>query len=326
MYDIKRISKYDDSIKRLYDFRTLVGKRNKSLKYFIWEYYWGNVETLIAEQKGKIIAQYSSQRYEAFFFGEKVNASLSFDTGTHPDFRRQGIFHTLGTKFFEEEGKQNIHFSTGFPNENFWTSGKNKFGWVGLFPIPLYANYEYKNINTKYSDKYKLECLLSFNNEFDKFSESFKDKIPIYLDRNSKYLNWRFVNKPSLDSIRYDYHKLKLKDKNDKMVAYLILKQYTDSDKKKTMQLVDFLIKQDYELYNHILHILVSYTTFFKCDYISLYANKYQPFCKFLKDNGFIFVDTNRVYIARANNDKLNKNLLFDERNHYITMGDCDVI
>jgi len=57
---------------------------------------------------------------------------------------------------------------------------------------------------------------------------------------------------------------------------------------------------------------------------ISLYVNHSHPFCKFLRNHGFEFKDTGRVYIVRKNNDHLDSRL-FDEKNHYITMGDCDV-
>ena len=44
------------------------------------------------------------------------------------------------------------------------------------------------------------------------------------------------------------------------------------------------------------------------------------------KKFGFKYVETKRVYIIRFNNDVLDKDVLLNEKNHFFTMGDSDVI
>lgn len=303
-----------ENIEDIFNWRKLVGRREKTEDYLLWEYLcspFGQVETLVADYNGEIIGQYSSQRYDAFYFSEKIRASLSFDTATHPGFRKQGIFHTLGDYFFKEEGKQNIHFSTGFPNENFWTSGKNKFGWNGICQIPLYECSNITGIHK--TNKYEFDNINEFDDDFKGFSESFQDDIPIYLNRTKDYLNWRFVNKP------YEYSRYKIYDKSGEMVSYIVTKKYQD-----TLHLIDFLIPENENLYNNILYILECLRMFLMLNKISLFVNHSHPFCKFLMKHGFKFTDTDRVYIVRRNNDYLDSRL-FDEKNHYITMGDSDV-
>lgn len=329
MVDWKLRKLNEKDIEHLFNWRKLVARREKTMQYFMWEYLngpWGPVETWIADYNGEIIGQYSSQRYEAFFFGKKMMASLSFDTGTHPDFRRQGIFATLGNHFFKEEGKQNIHFSTGFPNENFWPGGK-KFGWKALCPVPLYVNRSINELNIKKSHKFEFEEIKKFDDEFKEFSERFKDEIPIYLNRTKEYLNWRFVEKPSLKDPKYHYNYLKYKiyDKKGELISYIVTKIFQE-EHTKTLHLVDFLTHDNESLYNDILEFLIQTAKSLKIGTISLYISKFQPFCKFLEKKGFKFTNTNRVNIIRTNNNYLDEEILFNERNHYITMADSDVI
>ena len=274
----------------------------------------------------KIVGQYSTLRYEAYYFGEKMMASLSFDTGTHPDYRRQGIFKTVGDHHFKEEGKQNIHFSIGFPNENFWPGGK-KFGWHALCPIPLLENHNISQLKKIKNSKFEIVEISHFDNEFKEFSERYKDDIPIYLNRTKRYLNWRFVEKPNLKDPKqqYEYFKYKILDKTGELISYIVTKYYQSEDQ-KYLHLVDFLLPNDNDLYRFILVFLIDKVLNNHFNAISLFLGRYHPFSDFLKKHGFKYAETNRVLIVRANNDVLDKKVLFEEKNHYITMADSDVI
>lgn len=324
------IRKFNEGdIEHFLDWRELVARRKKTEEYYKWEYFespWCPSETTIADYQGKIVGQYSTQRYEAFYFGKKIMASLSFDTGTHPDFRRQGIFVTLGNHHFKEEGKQDVHFSTGFPNENFWPGGK-KFNWHGLCPIPLLENENINILPNEPPKEYEFIEIEIFDEDFKGFSENFKDEIPIYLNRTMEYLNWRFCDKPSLEGLKYhyDYSKFKILDKSGEMISYIVIKYY-ESDDQTILHLVDFLIPNDESIYNSILNFLIEKAKEQRIKKVSLFSNRLHPFSGYLKKKGFDYVDTKRVFIVRANNDVLDKSVLYDEKNHFFTMGDSDVI
>jgi len=323
-----KVRRFDEKDKKDFlNWRKLVARRKKSKEFLMWEYFngpWGPTETTIADYQGKIVGQYSTQRYEAFYFGEKIKASLSFDTGTHPDFRRQGIFVTLGNHHFKEEGNQEIHFSTGFPNENFWPGGK-KFNWHGLCPIPLLENEAIHELPKELIKDYEFQEITSFDEEFKGFSEKFKDQIPIYLNRTRDYLNWRFCEKPDLEQLKYSYLKYKIFDKSGEFISYIVLK-YFQAENQMILHLVDFLIEEDEILYKAVLNFLLENANNNGVKKISLFSNRLLPFSKFLEKVGFKYAETKRVYIVRANNDFLDKEVLFDEKNHFFTMGDSDVI
>ena len=139
-------------------------------------------------------------------------------------------------------------------------------------------------------------------------------------------MNWRFVDKPSLKNTKhkYIYLKYKILDKTGEIISYIVTKKYQD-ESQTFLHLIDFLTPNDKEIYKTILNFLVEMAKTQGIDIISLYLNKYHPLSNFLKKYGFKNVETKRVYIIRTNNNVLNKKVLFDEKNHFFTMGDSDI-
>ncbi len=320
----------EKDFEQLLEWRKVVARRDKTPEYIDWEYKngpWGPAETWVADDNGKLVGQYSTQRYEAFYFGEKMKASQSFDTGAHPEYfhPKNNIFQALGNKFFEEEAKQNIHFSTGFPNQYFLFGGL-RFGWKIVCSIPLLEHHNVNQLAIKESSRYNIIQIHEFDNEFKYFSENFKDEIPIYLNRTQKYLNWRFRDKPNLVNPKhhYDYLKYKILDKTGELVSYIVTKYYP-SDQGMILQLMDFLIPHEEEIYQSIIAFLVKEAKKKNINSISLFVNRFNHFSEFLKNLGFNFPKTKRKFIARNNTNVLDDKDLFDDKNHFITMGDHDV-
>ena len=320
----------DSDFEHFLEWRKVVARRDKTQEYIDWEYKngpWGPAETWVADDDGKIVGQYSTQRYEAFYFGEKMIASLSFDTGSHPKYfhPKKNIFQELGKKFFEEEVKQKIQFSTGFPNEHFLFGGL-RLGWKIVCPIPLLETNYVSKINIKKSPKIEIREIQEFDNDFKGFSENFKDILPIFLNRTQKFLNWRYVNKPSLKDPRhhYNYQKYKVLDKTGEMLSYFVTKYYP-SEQGRILHLIDFLIPDDNEIYQSIMNFIVEKSKIENINTISLFINQYHPFKNYLHKIGFKYIKTKRKYIVRNNTNILDDKDLLDEKNHYITMGDHDV-
>jgi hypothetical protein len=319
-----------EDIKFFLEWRKNVARRDKTPEYIKWEYLngpWGKAETWIADDNGKIVGQYSTQRYEAFYFGEKMMASYSFDTGVHPKYfhPKKNIFQALGKKFFEEEAKQEINFSTGFPNEYFLFGGI-RFGWKIVCPVPLLENYTVAELNIKSNSRYEVVEIHEFDNDFKGFSENYKDEIPILLNRTQRYLNWRFVEKPSLKESKnhYNYFKYKILDKTGELVSYFVTKYYP-SEKGKKLQLMDFLIPKEEEVYQAILAFLIKEAKSENVNIISLFINRFNPFKSYLQKYGFNLIESKRRFIVRNNTNVLKDKNLLDEQNHFITMGDHDV-
>ena len=72
---------------------------------------------------------------------EQFQACTASGLGVHPDFRRQGIFTTLGQHIMREAAKQDIQFCYGFPND-IARLGHLKYGWFDVHPsVPVYVKY-----------------------------------------------------------------------------------------------------------------------------------------------------------------------------------------
>ena len=50
--------------------------------------------------------------------GQRIKATMSLDTFTNPDYRRQGIFTGLAEKVYAHAAQQGVAFTMGLPNEN----------------------------------------------------------------------------------------------------------------------------------------------------------------------------------------------------------------
>ena len=236
-----------ENTEELFNWRKLVGRREKTEDYLLWEYLccpFGPTKTWIADDGGKITGSYTIQKQEYFYYGKKVIGSLAFDLATHPDYRYQGIFTKLGFHSLEEAGKEDIAFTLGYPLiKGIAIPGHKKVGWTLLGELKIYECRNIKGIHP--TNKYDVEYISEFDDDFKDFSDRFQDEIPIYLNRTKDYLNWRYVDKP------YDYTINKIYDKSGEMVSYIVTKKYED-----TLHLIDFLIPNNENIYNDILYTL----------------------------------------------------------------------
>lgn len=318
-WTIRQFNEHD--INKFLDWRKNVARREKTREYFEWEYFkgpWGPVETFLAVDAENIVGQYSAQRYETFYLGKKIMASLAFDAGTHPDYRKQGIFEALGNKILSEEGKQNILFTTGFPNE-FAIPGHKKVGWCFLCQLPLLINNNISEIRVDNPSIYEIVKIESFGKEFEGFSENFKDDLPIYLNRTRRYLNWRFVEKPGLK-----YQKFEILDKSGELISYFVIK-YFQSEGRTILHLLDFLFPHDEEVYKAVLNHLIKISKEQNITTISMFLSRNNSLSAFLRNFQFEYTNSNRFYIVHNNTNILDENKLFEEKNHFFTMGDSDV-
>ena len=95
-----------------------------------------------------------------------------------------------------------------------------------------------KNISA--NDEFKFSQVNSFNKSIDSFWESVKKKYKITVNRNSKYLNWRYKNHPMFD------YKLFVTEKDDEIKAFVVVR-LEKSGKYTTGRIVDFAAEDNAE-------------------------------------------------------------------------------
>lgn len=143
-------------------------------------------------------------------------ALQSLDTLTDADFRGRGLFVSLAKRVFERATQSGAALIYGFPNKNSAPGFFKKLGWKNLDPIPflirpLRARYVARRVRPSLGWVPNLPLVFphtfvpsglsvrevdGFDVRFDDLWTEFASKIPLGVERDARYLNWRLVDKP----------------------------------------------------------------------------------------------------------------------------------
>ncbi len=318
-----KIREFQESDRADYiEWRKLVAHREKSSEFIEWEYYscpYGPVKTWVADDGGKIVGQYSLQRYDCYYFGAIIRASLCFDVATHPDYRFQGMFTKLGFHSLEQEGKDNVAFTVGFPWEGgIAIPGHMRVGWKQLGNLSIYAKTDFATVYKTRSQDIGIIEIHRFDNQFDALVEEHKTDIPIMLRRTAAYLNWRY-----LDKVGYRYYCYQVLNRGC-LVGYFILKVY-ESEGSKTVHIIDFMLPKSQDVYRDVLCFVVEFASRIGARKVNLVINENHHFFGFLERNGFSCEKRHFIPIVHRNNDSVDDLRLMDYKNHHFTFGDIDI-
>ena len=179
-----------------------------------------------------------------FKIGNKKKLCLqSLDTLTDENYRGRGLFKKLASDVYKKCGEEEFEFVYGFPNKNSSYGFFNKLGWgnIGDVPfliMPVNTRYFFSKIpfikkisnllpNIKLVRCEKTSELLirdihHFDHQVDKLWGEFSEEIAIAINRNSEYLNWRYINKPN------ENYKLKGYFEEGRLLGFIV---YTNKEK-----------------------------------------------------------------------------------------------
>jgi predicted acetyltransferase len=309
--------------KKLFDWRNMIDKRIITEDFFKWQYFdnpSGPVDTWVADDGGKIVGQYTIQRQEYFYYGKKVIGSLAFDLATHPDYRYQGMFTTLGFHSLKEAGKRNISFTLGYP----WVKGiaipgHKKVGWTLLGELKI---YELKNLDVHEGEQingFSIKEVNLFDDKYDVLALEHKNDAFVMLNRTGAYLNWRYMCKKG-----YKYYCFEIVDTENRLVGFFILKIYEDQDL-KILHIIDFILPKNKKLYQKVLNFAVVFASEQKANIITLVINKNLEFFNFLKSKGFKHQQRFFIPIVHVNNENVDIIKMNNIHDYYFTMGDNDI-
>lgn len=308
---------------RFIDWRNIVDHRIIKEDFFNWQYYlnpFGPVDTWVAVDGQKIVGQYSLQKYEYFYHGEKVIGSLCFDVATHPDYRYQGMFTKLGFHSLEKAGEKNISFSLGFPWVNgIAIPGHKKVGWTLLGKLKVYEKEVLEEYKSENINDYTIQVIDKFDTKFDLLALKHKQDCSIMLNRTGAYLNWRYRQK-----IGYNFYCYEILNEADQLVGFFILKLYEEQEH-KTLHIIDFILPSDENVYHKLLKFAFNFALKNNAEKISLIVNEKLKFFNFLKKNNFKRQENHFIPILHVNNDKVILDKMNDLEDYYFTMGENDI-
>jgi hypothetical protein len=199
--------------------------------------------------------------------------SQSLDTITDIEYRGQGLFIKLAKDVYQKAADDGVALVYGFPNGNSIHGFKSKLEWEVLDPVPFMI----KPIKTSYFSKkiFVFKWLPNFNVSFSKYSESnklrieenfsfpemvtplwesFANQIEVAVQRDKKYLDWRYIQKPyenykiahcySENNTYLGYIVYAIKEKHGGKIAYIMELIFDLKLQKAGRKLLQYAINQ----------------------------------------------------------------------------------
>ena len=278
---------------------------------------------------------------------EVVVAMQSFDTLTGEKHRGKGLFIKLAKKLEEEERAKNAALVFGFPNENSVHGfvkklGFTYFGEVPFLIKPIRTSYFFKmifkrapgneNINCEIEapsaislkNNCRLKSISSFGEDYNCLWQKASSKIKIGVNRDAKYMNWRYIEKPGESYLRYGFYKndelkgvviFTLKNKHHGKIGYLMELLFDPKEENAGIQLLNFSSKI---LRHHKADLILAWC----------FPHSYNYIC-YQKSGFFKFPEKIRPQklgmIAKTLHSK-NEDDIYNVKNWYFSYSDSDTV
>lgn len=121
--------------------------------------------------------------------------ALSMTTMTHPDYTGQGYFKKLAQELYEYEvSKSDLALVYGFPNLNSHYAFHTRLGWSNIARIPMLKIF-WNGVDENPSGIIETDI---FQKRHFEISYEISRQFCFKLERNAAYLNWRYVQNPSI--------------------------------------------------------------------------------------------------------------------------------
>ena len=214
---------------------------------------------------------YTALPANALIESKKIRALQSIDTLTDKAHRGKGLFILLAKKLYEDAAEQGFAFVYGFPNENSAPGFFKKLDWLSFGEVPFlikpmrisyfikkFLKIKYVTDNGTNKPKFTtiilkndlcIKPLSHFGDDYDGLWNRVSGKITIAVNRNSEYLNWRFVDKPGEVYYKYGMYfqnrleaiiVFTIKNKHEGRVAYIMEYLYDPEKINSAKQLLKF--------------------------------------------------------------------------------------
>jgi hypothetical protein len=328
-------------------------------KTWVWQFknlygFWPPV--VLAEIDSNIIAQYAVMRLPVHYKKNSVQGAISTATVTDASHRGKGLFTKLAQALYEDLKKDGCQIVFGFPNKQSFHGFVSRLGWfeIGAFPLHLriidpfpfvkkflgdnilsnlgakifgIANKSLFRERRKVGDDYTIkpcspgelpdgiEALLK--------ASTISDRIGVV--RDSRYLEWRYLDKPFFT---YEIYTV---TKQSALCGYFVI-YVAEKLGLKTVYVMECSSTNDSsEIYSAMLRKLDEIALERKADSISMLLMTNHPQYRLFRRSGFIRVPKKllpqKIYFAaKVLSEKIDTVYARDPKNWYITWGDLDVI
>jgi len=298
----------------------------------------------ISEKNGLIVGQYPLILHVIKVGPQIVTGSQIVDTMTHPDERKSGISSKLGELVLNELSDRGISIAIGFPNQKAYPFHMKR-GWTDIGPFnamlkPVNAKHILKEYNLKglfliisanaikfikillipdreLSTSFTIREIFRFDERVTKMWESLSNQYQIAIVRNDKYLNWRYIDNPTM---KYSVY---IAEEYNDILGYIVLGDKFEND---------FHIGIIYDIIgaldrNDIIRSLIEKAVeFFEERGVDMI------YCKMISDkdysknfilNGFIpNINKNTRFIIYCDNHRFTDEFVRNSKNWFVQAGD----
>jgi hypothetical protein len=345
MYKIENISAATvESYKNCFD----INNSPKSILSIKWQFLENTinkqfVNIYIDQANNKVAAIYAIAPVEFKIQNNYLLASQSLDTITDVDYRGKGFFIKLATDLYEKAKDENIKLVYGFPNGNSIHGFSKKLSWKVLDPVPflikpIRASYFTKKIkilswlpNFKLAFQNRISKNIffiekfEFPNEVNTIWKKFSNNIPVAVERNKAYLDWRYISKPNENyKILHGYT---ADNTYIGFIVYCVKKKHGGN----IAYIMEYIYDPKYELEaRYILKKAINNIIIEKADCILTWCFKHSPNFRNYKKNLFINIPEILKPIelhfgVRSFDESLN-NDVYERTNWYLSYSDSDTV
>lgn len=279
-----------------------------------------------------------------------VPALQSIDTITDIDHRGKGLFPKLANKLYNDAAQNKFALVYGFPNENSAPGFFKKLQWqpFGEAPFllkPLNPFYFFKKIwdrkkiqedfsstnhiypspiEKRINNHTVIKILNHFDENYDAIWKTVAENIPVCVNRDAAYMNWRYIAKPAEHYYRYGIYingKLEgiivyaIKTKHGGLIGYIMDLIYYPSHKKAAKYLLQFA-SQQFRLQ--------------KVDTVLAWSLPGSFNFKSYRKSGYFVLPPKlrpqKLYLGVRPFDDENKDLITNANNWYISYSDSDTV
>ena len=200
-----------------------------SESYWRWEYVdspAGPATIWLAVADGRVVGHYAVRPVRMQCDGEALAGSVSLDAMTHPDFRRESIFATLGRETYKDVERAGLDLTYIWPREISMRGTIAKFDWVYMctlrvvvkplnlasvvdrvvpnralaWPAKGLGGVLTRRLNKAAEisphEEGQIRWIDRFDGRMDLFWERVSARHRIATVRDSVYLNWRYFHNP----------------------------------------------------------------------------------------------------------------------------------
>ena len=288
-------------------------RRNKA--NWIWKYKgpnpFGKSIVVVAEYKKKIIATFAIIPVNYSFRGKIIKASHSIAMIVHPKWQKKGIIKLVVDKALDLAKKRNIKLVYGYPNDDAYELHKVIFDYEDVGNQYFYHHDMKKIKKNEYLSKIKE--VKNFTKIHKDFFNTIKKELKLMLDRNTKYLNWRYISRP--DKKYYVFGSFV----NKKLKGYCVLKLYKEGTVLRGHYIDIIAEHKNKFVFDELVNFGLNFFKKNKCNEVNLWLQGNNSFQKILQKNKFKRKNF-RKFICKFNDKNMKK--IFKKEKWFFTMGD----